>query len=316
MIVFFKLAKPLAPAHRPPHYSNPLLIILCHCRREILAREHPRSMVTAQSPATDLSGPSQATVSYIEIFDSFGAAEPCWRALEGDGAVMTPYQGFDFLSEWHRYDGPQHGVDPFIVTAFDASGTPLFLLPLGVRTVGAVRIAEFMGGKHANFNFPVLRRDVAIAEADLDMTLRNTGHSCDALLLGNQPSNWQGIANPLALLPHQQAPTPAARGGLLKDFDALLRERSNSQARKKMRKKAESLAKHGPITFFRAEGPVDARRMLDAFFAQKQERMKALGIHNIFDEIGVRAWLNVAVAGDRPSIDIYAMSVGGTIVAT
>ncbi len=52
-------------------------------------------------------------------------------------------------------------MTPFIVVAFNAMGTPLFLWPFGCRKLGGLRVVEFLGGKHANFNMALWRRDVA-----------------------------------------------------------------------------------------------------------------------------------------------------------
>ena len=273
-------------------------------------------MTTALSPTPDHPGGFPGTLARVEVFDSFSAAEPCWRSLERDGAAMTPYQGFDFLSQWHRHAGAPEGITPFIAVGFDRAGKPLLLLPLGIRTVAGLRVAEYLGGKHSNFNFPVLRRGSEFNKPGIDAMLPELSRLCDALLLGNQPESWHGVPNPLLLLPHQESPTPASSGALLADFETLMHERSSGNARKKMRKKAESLAKHGAVTFARAETPTSARRTLDTFFVQKRERMTAQGIPNIFNEAPVRAWLGDAVAGNTPSIEIYSLSAGDTIVAT
>jgi CelD/BcsL family acetyltransferase involved in cellulose biosynthesis len=63
------------------------------------------------------------------------------------------------------------------------------------------------------------------------------------------------------------------------------------------------------------------RRVLDAFFVQKAERMKELGLANVFAEPGVRKFVEVAAtqldaSTATSSIEFYAASVGDVIVAT
>ena len=157
------------------------------------------------------------------------AAEPHWRALERGSALATPYQHFDFLSLWQRHIGAPSGVEPFIVVNFDAAGRPVLLLPFSSRRLGALRAVEFLGGKHANFNFPLCRHDFAVGAATSDikaMVARLAGRA-DVLLLAHQLVSWQGVANPPSLLPHQPSPSFGASGALAPDFDALMTARTS-----------------------------------------------------------------------------------------
>ena len=105
------------------------------------------------SPAID------ARIARVAIFDDMAMAEPHWRALECGNSLATPYQGYDFLESWQRHVGAGCGITPFIVVGFNAIGAPLFLWPLGRRILSGLRVVEFLGGKHANFNMAVWQRD-------------------------------------------------------------------------------------------------------------------------------------------------------------
>ena len=91
--------------------------------------------------------------------------------------------------------------------AHDADGRPLVLLPLTLRTRNGVRIASFMGGKHANFNMALWDTDFAreATAADLDALLSGlrAKDAVDVLALTQQPRHWQDHLNPLAMLPQQ-----------------------------------------------------------------------------------------------------------------
>src|SRR4051812_24061615 len=190
----------------------------------------------------------------VEVFNSFAAAEPYWRALARNGALATAYQRFELLALWQRHLGAAEGVSPLIMVGFDAAGEPLVLLPFGVRPRAGLRIAQFLGGKHVNFNMGLWRRGFARAGHPdvIRQILPALDGKADALLLCNQPREWQGTANPLAQWPHRPSPSMGHSGALAADFDALLRERTNSAARKKMRKKSEALVAGGAVKFSRA----------------------------------------------------------------
>src|SRR5512135_3392860 len=98
-----------------------------------------------------------ARIARVEVIEDMAAAEPHWRALEGSPHLGTPYQRYDFLNLWQRHIGTTAGVTPFIVTGLNAAGAPLFLWPFGRRMVAGLRVVEFLGAKHANFNMGLWR---------------------------------------------------------------------------------------------------------------------------------------------------------------
>ena len=265
--------------------------------------------------------PVDSAVTEVAVFDDMAAAEGPWRALEGSGSLATPYQGYDFLNRWQAHLGAATGITPAIAIAFNPARAPLFLLPLGTRRVGGLRVLEFLGGKHANFNMGLWRRDVAaaIGAAELRNVMRQLARRADLLMLTAQPLTWDGATNPLALLPHQASVNNGFSCALIPDFDALFRARTNSATRKKMRKKERDLAAMGEVSFERAGDARQVRRVLDAFFKQKSARMRMLGLPDVFADAAVRRFI-AAVAepdGNRPApVELYALSVDDMIVAT
>jgi CelD/BcsL family acetyltransferase involved in cellulose biosynthesis len=264
---------------------------------------------------------SDPRIVRVEISEDMASAEPHWRALE-QNSHATAYQRYDFLKLWQRHIGAPAGITPFIVTGFNSRGAPLFLWPFGCRTIAGLRIGEFLGGKHANFNMGLWDRDVATSvEADALREVLDclAGHA-DVLTLINQPLTWSGATNPFALLPHQRAANRGFSGALIPDYDALLRAHTNSSTRKKMRKKERTLAGYGAVRLEQPREPEDIRRVLDIFFKQKSARMRKLGVRDAFAAPDVRRFVE-ATATERlpdgePLIELYALSVDDIIVAT
>lgn len=262
-------------------------------------------------------------VARIDVIDDIAAAEPVWRGLERGGAVTTPYQRFDFIAPWQRHVGNRQGVRPFLVVGRDAGGAPVFLLPLGRMRWGLLEVAGFLGGKHANFNFALWRRDVAarLGAAEVKTIVAMIGDAdrgVDLLALTNQPDQWEGVSNPFAALRHQPSPSFACRGSLTGDFAALAQTRLSAAQRKKLRKKERALSGVEPISYWRVTTTDGAAQVLDAFFAQKAERMAELGLADAFAVPGMREFIAAAATPGHghPAIELYAASVGDTILAT
>ena len=274
-------------------------------------------------PARNRAQPGKDTgIARVEIIEQVDRAEAPWRALEQGDSLSTPYQRYEFLKLWQRHVGAPAGVIPFIVVGFNGAGAPLFLWPFGRRHVGGVQVAEFLGGKHANFNMGVWRRDLAetIEAGELRAVLKQLAGHADLLRLESQPLTWNGTTNPFALLQHRRSANYGFSGTLIPDYDALLRAHTNSSTRKKMRKKERALAGFGTVRFEQAQNDPEVRRVLDVFFKQKSARMRVLGVSDAFAPPRVRRFIEAAaaqhLADGAPVIELYALSVGDIIVAT
>lgn len=265
---------------------------------------------------------STVRIARVEVFTDMADAEPHWRALEAANPLATPYQAFDFLNLWHRHIGTAEGVTPFIVAGFNTAGLPLFVWPLGLSRRASLRVVEFMGGKHANFNMALWRRDAAaaIGEIELRAVLAQVSDRADLMMLANQPLSWSGLANPFALLPHQASPSFGHSGALQADFDALLEQRTTSLARRKMRRKEKKLAGFGRVSFQKATGENAIKAALADFFEQKTARMRAIGLPDVFAAPDVRDFVSAAAltptADGGSLIELYTLTVDGVIVAT
>src|SRR5262249_44716961 len=152
--------------------------------------------------ATPGSTRDAGALARVEVFTDMAAAEPCWRQLEQEAALVTPYQRYDLLAAWQRHAGAHSGVLPFIVVGFDATDRPLFLWPLGRTQSGPLRIASFLGSKHANFNIGLWRREaLTMGAQEIRAVLAGlSSRGVDLVMLLRQPPTWDGMTNPLAAI--------------------------------------------------------------------------------------------------------------------
>lgn len=259
----------------------------------------------------------------VEVLTQIGKAEPLWRELVHGGALCSRYQHYSWMSLWWDHIGSRLQAEPHITVLRNEAGKPVLLLPIIRKRVGPIHVGFFMGGKHTNFNLPVWQPELLneiIADELLD-GLRGAGARLDLLVLLNQPAAWRRVANPMLQLPHMRSPSEAHGGVLQSDFEELLKQRMGSGSRKKLRQKERQLAALGPVSYLRARTPAEIDRVLEAFFNQKGDRMRELGLSNAFGEPGVKKFVVAAAhepdpATGEPVIELYAAMAGETVIAT
>ncbi|HUG60767.1 MAG TPA: GNAT family N-acetyltransferase [Methylomirabilota bacterium] len=278
--------------------------------------------VTGEMPRIFTTVAEAAVPIDMAVVTDIGALEPCWRALE-PRAVGSPFQRFDFYDAWLRRLAPA-GTEPLVVAGRRA-GALAMVLPLVTRRIGPIRIAEFAGGSHANYNtglfdkaiWPALdgslatRVRAAVADARRDV---------DMLRLGYQPVQMRGHANPLLDETSRPAPHFAYDLSLDGDFEAVLQRHKGSKKRKRLRSHAKAFADVGG---YRVEiaGDVDsAKAVVRAFLDQKAARLAAQGLPNVFGLPGTAEFLLDLVergaANGGGLIDCYALRHEEGISAT
>ena len=252
----------------------------------------------------------------VEIADSLTTAEPIWRQLESD-AVMSPYGRFDWISALAA-------GEPRVRVAIlrDAAGRPALLLPVAIHRRHGLVIGAGIGGKHANFNLPVLRPDVM---ASLDprsarSLLRDAGRQLglDAFAFVNVPISWEGQPNPFAP-GGTTSPSDAWGLALEPDGEATLKRSMSGDARKKLRNKSRGLAKLGAVEVRQARTAAEVDGVLAAFLRQKEDRFRELGIADPFAEPAMQAILRAGALagldGGHPAIELYGLMVADRVVA-
>ena len=260
-------------------------------------------------------------IASIEVVHDLASAEANWRGLESAQASCTPYQRFDFVSAWQRQVGAREGLTPFIVIAYDANRRPLLLLPLALRHAYGARCASFMGGKHSTFNMALSDKEFATSAtlADLEglMSAISQRSGADVLALHQQPVQWRGLSNPLALLPRQPSVNECP---LLKlEPGAAPATLISNSFRRRLKGKERKLQALPGYRHYVASSEADITRLLDWFFRIKPLRMAEQKLPNVFADPGIEDFIRSActtpLANGRRVIDIHALECDEEVIA-
>ena len=275
-----------------------------------------------ESRTSDASARSKSSrIAEVDILADFDQAETIWRSLENRQDFSTPYQRFDFLRPWQRLVGAREGLQPLIVIAYDRDRVPLLLLPLVVKQAWGIRTAHFMGGKHATFNMALWNREFAAiaSRADLDILFAAIRErtSADVLAFSQQPLTWQHLPNPMALLPRQ--PSVNDCPVMTIEPEAPATARLSHSLRQRLKTKERKLKALPGYRYHVATSDVEIRRLLDAFFRIKPQRMAEQKLPNVFAEPGVENFIRNAcmtpLSGGGRVIEIHALENDSEVIA-
>jgi CelD/BcsL family acetyltransferase involved in cellulose biosynthesis len=264
-----------------------------------------------------------SAVAKVEVYRDPAAVDALWAALE-ESAAASAYQTRAFLLPWLETLGAARDIEPLFVVAKDWRDGVLALFCLGIERQGPFRIAVFLGGKESNFNLGLVQPNAPLSAEDIRFVFaeaaRLLGRDGPHLfLLQNQPQQWDGIANPLALLDHQTSPSFAYATQLQPEGEAFVAEKLSKETRKKLRKKEAKLAELGAVSVLANDGPQNAKMIVDAFLAEKIARCEARAYEANFADPAMRVFLERLSGADgrsKPVLDFYALKVGDKIVAT
>ncbi len=279
------------------------------------------TMLTAMQGRHGAAGARDvARIAGVHVLHSVGAAESIWRDLEGDAGLLTPFQRYDFLAAWQTNVGRREGYTPHIVVAHDGAGLPLALFPLVRRTRAGVHFASFMGDKHATFNMPLWRKSFAQSATHADLAALTQALAAkaeiDLLAFERQPARWCELANPMALLAHQDTVNECPLKILTPGAGAA--ENISNSFRRRLKGKERKLQALPGYRYLLAREHDDITRLLDAFFIVKPQHMAAQKLPNVFADPGVPEFIRAAsharVNGGY-AIEIHALECDNELLA-
>ncbi len=267
--------------------------------------------------------PAAMPFSRLEIHADFEGAASAWARLAAH-APASWYQTRHWASAWCASVGKANRAKPQIIVAYDADGEPCLLLPLVVMRKGLLNEAQFCGGKDSNFNLPLFRPQDRWDRASIRLLLRQAAAQLrprpDIFALLNQPGQWDGALNPMAMLTAQPSPSFGHRGTLSRQSDVLLAERLSSDHRKKLARKFRRLNTLGHTHCAFAESRAEIEAAISAFSAQKAERLRQMGVVGQFEDDRTPDFLrrlSIPTQDGEPARMRWAtLIVGDQIVAT
>lgn len=256
-----------------------------------------------------------ATTGNATIAVVLSASSEALSAYGKFTSTYAPAQSPEWVSTWIDTNKPDA-----VLATLSAKGRAVISVALEVGREGPFRIARFLGGKHANGNFPAVDTNwLATANAqDISILIRSIGQArpdIDLVAFDRLIAELDGLPNPLLKLSSAPSPNVALAVNLDGGFEAVLARTNGKRKRKRHRSQERKYEAVGGVRRTMATTAVDANAMLDAFFAMKEQRFGAMGITDVFAEAGVRSFFRKlfvdALEHEKPSFVLHGLEVGG-----
>lgn len=237
-------------------------------------------------------------------------------------AEMVPSPALQSASWVETYER-EHGGE-FLYLAAGPRGAETLALALAVRRSFGLTLLGFIGGSHANGNFPAVdprwhAPDSHALRKAITKAARAAMPKADVIVLERQLKFERGVANPLVGPNAIESPNVALSADLSQGFDHLMSVISGRRKRKKNRSQARKFEAAGGYRFFRATTSKEVDLLFDAFLAAKDVRFRASGIENVFTPESIQRFMRALFKGelgkDRPRFFFDALEVGGKIRA-
>jgi CelD/BcsL family acetyltransferase involved in cellulose biosynthesis len=260
---------------------------------------------------------SKSAILSTEVLNA-EEAYPLWELFSN----TDPF-GVAQMLAWVRCWGACVNSD-IIVATVSCGDKVILVLPLEIVRERGVMVARYVGGVHANANFPLLKpealhRITPEIIRSLFAAIKRARPNLDALLLTRQLRDFAGIANPLLCFGFSESPNLSLSFKLGPDFEALAKERGWSRKQKKMRNQARRLEDRGGWTCVKSNSPEAALQLMDTFFALKAARFKEFGQRNTFEKENVKAFFRTlfreASNSPTPEFLLDGLSVNGELLA-
>lgn len=234
-------------------------------------------------------------------------------------ALFAPAQGGHWVRHWAGEIKPDA-----VFATLAVERRPVLALALEVVGLGPFRIARFMGGRHANGNFPAadtawLETADGAATGTLFDAIARARPDVDVVALQRLLPDLDGYTNPLAGLAGFPSPNLSLAVDLADGFDAVLGRTSAKRKRKKHRSQMRKFEAAGGFRRVRATTSDQAAALLGSFFAMKEQRFRRMGVANVFGDPQIRTFFHAlftdALRQAEPPFVLHGLEVAGRLRA-
>ena len=236
-----------------------------------------------------------------------------------EGLCKTGQSGFSCSPRWISHWASNVNSSIIVITA-SRQNKIILALALELVTVSGLKIARFVGGSHANSNFPAMNAGLTQAEAEaflkrFEAGLKAKPWSVDAIMLERQLEVLGDFANPLLTNGFSTSPNIALHLSVDTSFDAVLETRSAKRKRKRYRSQQRKFEAAGGYTIVNQVGKDTVEPVLDDYFAMKAQQLSGKGVASVFGKVDEQLFFKALFSDTNQHINhkfyLSSLIVGG-----
>ena len=247
------------------------------------------------------------------------AVREAWQALERPGST-TVYQAWAWCDAWRQTVGAARGIRPVMLLG-EVDGAPQFLLPLQIRRSLGSRLLEWQAWPHISYGYGLHAPDFlpqaaawfACHEAAIVAALP----AFDCWNLHDMPERLNGHDHPLARLFNLRGANSLYAMDLAADFHTLHEAKRSGETRRSARKRDAKLQGLGSLDFGLPARGAETHAVLEAMFADQQQRLAEANVHGVFEADG-RAFIHRLAEAEGPHgalLRPYALRLNGKLLS-
>ena len=257
----------------------------------------------------------------LSIHRNFEDVASVWKCIEETGQPFV-FQSYAWVKEWYRIVADSDSVKAYFVVVEYPRGTPLMLLPLGIRQGTFVKYLVWLGGVLSDYHAPLLDANYSnvINERLFDaiwQEVKKLLPPFDAIFLEKQPECIANQKNPFTQLCTQPHPSNAHYTQLSGSLDSFINARRSKKSVNTEKRKERRLAEFGELNFVMARNTEEVKKLLPALIRQKGLGYQDLGVPNIFEVAENRQFVEQITGRYHDSfVLLCGLTVGERIAAT
>lgn len=257
----------------------------------------------------------------LAVYHDFQNVIDAWARLEARGVCVNA-QTFERSRLWFENVSTLHGGVPVIVVGTSAIGETQFIWPFEMSSSKGINCLRWIGWEHANYQMGLHTLDFArnITAEDMRVLLERAAvlSRANVALLKYQPAEWDGVRNPMALLPYHPSASLGHSVLLDQDFENLFRNRFSGKSRNTLRRKEKKLRAEGRVELRWAATAEERHPLLETFFEQKSRQFANQGIVDAFKDENIRSFyhdLASLPSGKDGTLEIAYLKVNDDVLA-
>jgi len=277
-----------------------------------MANIHDITVPIVRTTASRREYPKQVRLT-AHLTPDLKTVRALWQRLEAQPA-MSFHQSRAWVESWTKGTGT-----PLAIVTLEQDGVAYALLPLEIKRIGGLRIAQFAGTAFSNENTGLidlggLEGVVPVSPTELGAALSQAGLNADIVLFDKMTPE-ASARQPFSALARVFHQNPSFQLPLSTDFNAVLAQINGKRRRKKFRVSERRLEAIGGYRHITGADDAQALRLLDVFLTQKPARLASQGLPNVFAGREIRAFLaelaTTRDASGNPALELHGIELTG-----